>query len=34
VIYEKVAFKPVRPLLKPLFSWDKDWDYRLSTSIR
>jgi Tol biopolymer transport system component len=28
VIYEKVAFKPVRPLLKPLFSWDKDWDYR------
>jgi Tol biopolymer transport system component len=28
VIYEKVAFKPVRPLLKPLFSWDKEWDYR------
>jgi Tol biopolymer transport system component len=28
VIYEKVAFKPVRPLDKPLFSWDKDWDYR------
>jgi Tol biopolymer transport system component len=28
VIYEKVAFKPVRPLLKPLFSWDKQWDYR------
>lgn len=28
VIYEKVAFKPVRPLDKPLFSWDRDWDYR------
>jgi Tol biopolymer transport system component len=28
VIYEKVAFKPVRPLMKPLFSWDKEWDYR------
>jgi Tol biopolymer transport system component len=28
VIYEKVAFKPARPLLKPLFSWDKEWDYR------
>ena len=28
VIYEKVAFKPVRPLLKPLFSWDPDWEYR------
>lgn len=28
VIYEKVAFKPVRPLLKPLFSWDPDYDYR------
>ncbi|HEX8604653.1 MAG TPA: hypothetical protein VF774_18545 [Pseudoduganella sp.] len=28
VIYEKVSFKPVRPLFKPLFSWDKDWDYR------
>jgi Tol biopolymer transport system component len=28
VIYEKVSFKPVRPLLKPLFSWDKEWDYR------
>ena len=28
VIYEKVAFRPVRPLDKPLFSWDKDWDYR------
>jgi len=28
VIYEKVAFKPVRPLFKPLFSWDQDWEYR------
>jgi Tol biopolymer transport system component len=28
VMYEKVAFKPVRPLLKPLFSWDKEWNYR------
>jgi Tol biopolymer transport system component len=28
VIYEKVAFKPVRPMMKPLFSWDKEWDYR------
>ncbi len=28
VIYEKVAFKPVRPLYKPLYSWDKDWDYK------
>jgi Tol biopolymer transport system component len=28
VIYEKVAFRPVRPLLKPLFSWDADWEYR------
>ena len=28
VIYEKVAFKPVRPLFKPLFSWDKDFEYR------
>jgi Tol biopolymer transport system component len=28
VLYERVAFKPVRPLFKPLYSWDKDWDYR------
>ncbi|MEC7932445.1 MAG: hypothetical protein VX218_09155, partial [Pseudomonadota bacterium] len=28
VIYEKVAFKPVRPLYKPLFSWDTDYDYQ------
>jgi len=28
VIYEKVSFKPIRPLYKPLFSWDKDYDYR------
>jgi Tol biopolymer transport system component len=28
IVYEKVAFKPVRPMMKPLASWDKDWDYR------
>ncbi|MCX8475951.1 MAG: hypothetical protein MT490_09170 [Sphingomonas sp.] len=28
VLYEKVAFKPVRPLFKLLYSWDRDWDYR------
>jgi Tol biopolymer transport system component len=28
VIYEKVAMEPVRPLKKPLFSWDEDWEYR------
>ena len=28
VIYEKVAFKPIRPLGKPLYSWDPQWDYR------
>jgi Tol biopolymer transport system component len=28
VIYEKVSFRPIRPLLKPLFSWDPDWEYR------
>lgn len=28
VMYEKVAFKPVRPLLKPLFSWDPEYEYR------
>lgn len=28
VVYEKVDFKPVRPLYKPLYSWDKDWDYK------
>lgn len=27
VIYEKVGFK-ARPQYKPLYSWDKDWDYR------
>jgi Tol biopolymer transport system component len=27
VIYEKVSFKPVRPVLKPLFSWDPEYDY-------
>jgi hypothetical protein len=30
VIYEKVAFRPVRPLFKPLYSWDPDWDYRFT----
>jgi Tol biopolymer transport system component len=28
VIYERTAFDPVRPLFKPLQSWDADWDYR------
>ncbi|MBB5390458.1 MULTISPECIES: PD40 domain-containing protein [unclassified Herbaspirillum] len=28
VIYEKVSFQPIRPLLKPLFSWDPEWEYR------
>lgn len=28
VIYEKVSFKPIRPLMKPLFSWDPEYDYR------
>ncbi len=28
VIYEKVAFRPVRPVGKPLYSWDPEWDYR------
>ena len=28
VIYEKVAFQPVRPMFKPLHSWDPDWEYR------
>ncbi len=27
VIYEKVGFR-ARPQNKPLFSWDKDWEYR------
>jgi Tol biopolymer transport system component len=27
VIYEKVGFK-ARPQFKPLYSWDKDWEYR------
>jgi len=30
VIYEKVSFKPVRPVNKPLFSWDPEWDYRFT----
>jgi Tol biopolymer transport system component len=28
VMYEKVEFRPARPLFKPLYSWDKDWDYK------
>lgn len=28
VIYEKTSFQPIRPLEKPLYSWDKNWDYR------
>jgi Tol biopolymer transport system component len=28
VVYEKVAFQPIRPLYKPLYSWDKNWDYQ------
>lgn len=28
VIYEKVEFQPSRPVFKPLYSWDKDWEYR------
>jgi Tol biopolymer transport system component len=28
VIYEKVAFNPARAVMKPLFSWDPDREYR------
>lgn len=28
VIYEKVAFRPVRPHGKPLYAWDGEWEYR------
>jgi Tol biopolymer transport system component len=28
VIYEQVAFRPVRPMFKSLYSWDPQWDYR------
>jgi Tol biopolymer transport system component len=28
VVYERVSFQPVRPLFKPLYSWDEGWDYR------
>jgi Tol biopolymer transport system component len=30
VIYEKISFRPVRPLLKPLFSWDSGREYRFT----
>ena len=30
VIYEKVAFDPVRPVMKSMFSWDTDWEYRFT----
>jgi Tol biopolymer transport system component len=30
VIYEKVSFKPVRSMFKPLFSWDPQWEYRFT----
>ncbi len=28
LIYEKTEFRPSRPNFKPLYSWDKSWDYR------
>jgi Tol biopolymer transport system component len=28
VVFEKIAFRPVRPMNKPLYSWDPEWDYR------
>ncbi len=28
VIYEKVAFRPVRAQHKPLYGWDAEWEYR------
>ena len=28
VVYEKTAFAPARPMFKPLYSWDRKWDYR------
>lgn len=28
VIYEKTSFQPIRPLNKPLYSWDPEWEYR------
>lgn len=30
VVYEKVAFRPLRPENKHLYSWDKEWEYRHS----
>jgi Tol biopolymer transport system component len=28
ILYEKSNFRPARPMQKPLYSWDKDWEYR------
>lgn len=28
IIYEKTSFQPIRPLFKPLYGWDKAWDYK------
>ena len=28
VVYEVVNFRPVRPIDKPLYSWDPEWEYR------
>ncbi|KAL3418523.1 WD40 domain protein beta propeller [Phlyctema vagabunda] len=30
VVYEKSSFDPIRPMDKPLYSWDSEWDYRHS----
>ncbi|KAF7945991.1 uncharacterized protein EAE97_005029 [Botrytis byssoidea] len=30
VIYEKTSFTPVRPMEKPLYSWDGDFEYRFT----
>lgn len=31
VVYEKVSFGP-RPMGKPLYSWDDDWEYRFTNT--
>lgn len=28
VVYEEVAFQPVRPLNKPIYGWDREWEYQ------